>query len=91
MKRRVTNRFEKGSGAYKCRCCGRQTRSTGRGDNEFLNLCAECYDLGGLENALLDGEDPNDPKLRQQVQELCDIIRAKGGTPQWDEFPEMLT
>ena len=52
---RPTNRFVRGSGLYKCECCGRNTRSTGRGDNENVKLCAECYDLQGLENARQDG------------------------------------
>ena len=43
-------RFQKGSGCYKCESCGRMTRATGRGDNEHVNLCADCYDEGGLEN-----------------------------------------
>ena len=43
-------RFQKGSGCYKCESCGRLTRSTGRGDNEHVNLCTDCYDEGGLEN-----------------------------------------
>jgi hypothetical protein len=30
------------------------TRSTSRGDNELVGLCAECYDLAGEENYLSD-------------------------------------
>lgn len=50
----ATNRFAKGSAVYSCRCCKRSTRSTGRGDNEHVRLCADCYDLGGEENHLSD-------------------------------------
>jgi hypothetical protein len=39
---------------YACGCCKRLTRQTGRGDNEFTGLCAECYDLAGEENSLSD-------------------------------------
>jgi hypothetical protein len=49
------NRFAKGSGAYTCSNCGKKTRSTGRGDNEHVGLCADCYDCGGDENAVADG------------------------------------
>jgi len=49
------NRFAKGSGCYKRRCCGKLTRSTGRGDNENVELCAYCYDKYGDENAVADG------------------------------------
>lgn len=52
---RPRNRFIKGSGCYKCACCGKLTRSTGRGDNENVDLCERCYDIGGDENAVSDG------------------------------------
>lgn len=50
------NRFQRGSGCYKCAECGKLTRSTGRGDNEHLRLCADCYDKAGDENAVMDGQ-----------------------------------
>lgn len=49
------SRFQKGSGCYECKGCGKQTRSTGRGDNENVGLCATCYDKAGDENAVADG------------------------------------
>ena len=49
------NRFAKGSGCYTCSCCKKLTRSTGRGDNENVGLCADCYDRAGDENAVSDG------------------------------------
>jgi len=48
-------RFQKGSGVYICEMCGKKTRSTGRGDNENLKLCAKCYDEMSEENAIADG------------------------------------
>lgn len=50
------NRFQKGSGCYKCIACGKLTRSTGRGDNEHCRLCERCYDMAGDENAVSDGD-----------------------------------
>ena len=55
MMKRVTNRFEKGSAVYTCRSCKRNTRSTGRGDNEMVRMCVECYELAGIDNAYRDG------------------------------------
>ena len=49
------SKFQKGSGCYTCKCCGKLTRSTGRGDNEHVLLCATCYDMAGDENAVQDG------------------------------------
>jgi ribosome-binding protein aMBF1 (putative translation factor) len=51
----TTNRFQKGSGCFKCELCGKLTRSTGRGDNELLHLCKDCYDKSSDENAIVDG------------------------------------
>ncbi len=49
------NRFQRGSGCYTCAVCKKLTRSTGRGDNEHVGLCAYCYDKAGDENAVSDG------------------------------------
>ncbi len=51
------SKFQKGSGCYKCGTCGKQTRSTGRGDNENCGLCVECFDLSSIENNRLDNGD----------------------------------
>ncbi|WNO06029.1 hypothetical protein [Rhodoferax mekongensis] len=83
---RTTNRFERGSGAYQCRCCKRNTRSTGRGDNEMIRLCAECYDLGGEENHLSD----NGGKFYDSPENVLAMIAAvanKGGdASNWDDL-----
>jgi hypothetical protein len=74
----VTNRFARGSAVYECRCCHRNTRSTGRGDNEHVRLCAECYDLGGEENHISDngGEFYSS---KAEVLALIAEVEAKGG------------
>lgn len=71
------NRFQRGSGCYKCRCCGRNTRSTGRGDNEHSRLCEQCYDLGGIENEISD--QGSTPELEAEAEKLRKEIRAAGG------------
>jgi hypothetical protein len=47
---RNASRFQRGSGCYICQGCGKRTRSTGRGDNEHVRMCEDCYDEAGLEN-----------------------------------------
>ncbi len=74
---RNKTRFQKGSGCYTCQSCARRTRSTGRGDNEFSKLCAECYDLAGIENAISDGSDPEDYAV--EISDLLQIISKRGG------------
>jgi len=82
---RTTNRFTRGTAAYKCRCCGRTTRDTGRGDNELVGMCAECYDLGGEENHLSDNDCFYDKPER--VLEMIEFIASKGGdASQWDHL-----
>lgn len=83
---RPTNRFEKFSGMYACRGCGRNTRSTGRGDNENVRMCAECFDLGGEENHRSDngGEFYDRP---ENVLAMIEAVRTKGGNASiWDEL-----
>lgn len=49
------NRFAKGTGCFVCECCGRRTRENGQGAGG-KHTCLECWELAGLENAVLDGE-----------------------------------
>lgn len=71
------NRFIRGSAVYSCRCCGRKTRQTGRGDNENVQNCAECYDLGGIENEISDNG--STPELEAEATALRARIVALGG------------
>lgn len=78
------NRFQKGSGCYKCKCCGRNTRSTGNGDNEYVQMCEQCYEMGGIENSIADHHYANDEELSQLINEirfLADFITKHGGVP----------
>lgn len=77
------NRFGTG-GCYTCISCKRQTRSTGRGDNENCRTCVECYEAGELENQMSDcGEDE---ELLAQWQALIDQCKAKGGKPSEEKW-----
>jgi hypothetical protein len=44
------SRFQKGSGVYVCRQCGRRTRDVGDGSGE-CELCSACYAKAFAENA----------------------------------------
>lgn len=50
----MKNRFQRGSGCFKCLACGRRTRSTG--DNGDVQLCPECYEECQMENQIADSE-----------------------------------
>ena len=77
--------FARGSAVYGCRCCGRVTRSTGRGDNENVQLCAECFDLAGEENSLSDTGEFYASKA--EVLRLIEAVAAKGGVAShWDHL-----
>ena len=82
-----TNRFARGSGMYACRCCNRNTRSTGRGDNENAKLCVECFELAGYENLLSDqGELSVDEA--STVLSMIDALAQHEGADlsNWDEL-----
>jgi len=73
--RKLSNRFQAGSGCYNCSCCGRKTRSTG--DEGDLSLCFECYEMSGIENLMNDqGETP---ELRADYERLKQACIEKGG------------
>lgn len=74
---RPANRFIKGNAVYACRCCGRNTRQTGRGDNDGVRLCAECYELSGFENQLSDEGQLNDAEWHA----IEGLIRSLQGYP----------
>lgn len=80
---RVSNRFTKGSGAYKCRSCGRLTRDTGNGDNEQLHLCVECFDLAGTENMINDGGKVTMADCRRIAQQILSIESKGGDAQEW--------
>ena len=50
--------FEKGSGCYTCKSCGKQTRAGADGDPSAVNvgLCTTCWEKAGDENAVMDGQ-----------------------------------
>ncbi len=52
--RKTSQNFGSG-GCYKCQSCGKNTRATGRQDNEHVGLCVRCYDMGGDQNCVWDG------------------------------------
>lgn len=82
---KATNRFAKGSGAYKCRCCGRGTRSTGRGDNENVLMCVECWELAGYENAVSDcGAESLSDADKAEIKRMVSKVIEKGGVNKFD-------
>lgn len=79
---RTANRFTKGSSVFACRTCGHKTRDTGRGDNEMVQLCGDCYDLAGEENSLSDSGVFYDTPAR--ILEAIARVASKGDASSWD-------
>lgn len=72
------SKFRRGETTYKCRSCTRLTRNTGEQAN--TELCPQCYEIAGIENAVNDGFETAD-EARERVERLAAEVRAKGGTP----------
>ena len=53
----VKKTFQKGSGCYTCRDCGKLTRETGDGESN-CELCKNCFWIVQWENGCVDNE-PN--------------------------------
>lgn len=84
------NRFQRGSGAYKCRVCGKMTRETGDGES-FVMLCRACYWKSGVENAITDGgyvctcENSEDFTLDSDHEEVtCKKCGRTGAYDKWE-------
>jgi len=73
------NRFRQFAGVYSCGACGRKTR--GSGDSVSCKLCAECYEIGGLENDLSDHQHSPEEvaKKEARIEELWREVISKGG------------
>lgn len=85
MAKASNSHFKKGSGVYECRCCGRRTRdSHGEGD---ITLCAQCYELAGLENMMNDGYDADD--YTNDARVYFAELTAKGVADVRSVFPEL--
>lgn len=55
-RREAHSRFQRGSGCYTCRLCGKQTRDTGH-DEASCQLCRRCYEFASWENTHSDEHD----------------------------------
>ena len=87
-----TTTFTKGSGVYKCGCCGRATRDDGNGDSVILKLCTQCFELGGIDNAITDGDDAarHCGMVTDLVKQL-DTLKAPEAREQWGELLAKVT
>ena len=45
--------FQRGSGVFVCRVCGRRTRAVNV-DHAQTGNCADCYELAGIDNTISD-------------------------------------
>jgi hypothetical protein len=88
-KGRVSNRFTKGTALFHCNNCGRGTRDTGRGDNEGVGLCEQCYELAGYENQLQDGKEFSDSD-KHTVNEYLRQLSTFVGRKAYDLHPELV-
>lgn len=70
------SKFRKGETVYACVCCGRKTRNTGV-QSVGSELCSECYELAGIENAISDGKSLS--TYESVIKEYIADIRRKGG------------
>lgn len=70
--------FQRGSGAFKCDCCGRLTRKTSETSGHDGRLCPQDYQLAGIYNVHQDGGDLT--LYRQTILTCTSEIIEKGGT-----------
>ena len=77
MKRRSNSYFggRHGRGStFKCDVCSRLTRDTGNG---VTHLCAECWEIAGLDNMVNDNGYEVGSKDYAEARAECDMLLAK--------------
>lgn len=83
--------FQRGrQNVYACGCCGRQTR--GAGDAFGADLCGECYELAGIENAISDRGDEALTSYAVEARRLLALLRTKPGADMtnWNDLTATL-
>ena len=70
-------KFRAGEGAYKCECCGRQTRDTMNSDGRY---CEQCEELLMLQNSHWDGDyTPGNDEAQDNMRDKWIALIAKRG------------
>ena len=92
---KLNNRIARGSGVYKCDCCGKMTRDTGRGESlgtcyesaaVHHGVCYSCYEEGGFENEHADNNgqhhftDAKGEQYTEKSPEYCPLCREEQAT-----------
>ncbi len=92
--RKVNRRssFQGGFGrasVYACRCCKRQTR--GAGDAFGVELCGECFELAGIENAISDnGEEVVGTYYDEARASLAKLAKLGADLSNWQDLISIL-
>lgn len=81
--------FQRGTACFTCNSCGRKSRHTGE-QAIGVDLCPQCYDLGGFYNAYQDGGIEGLTPYLSDIKACTDLIISKGGTLD-DEAEELLS
>lgn len=80
------NKFAAGSGQYQCKSCQRETRSTGRGDNELMKWCEQCFDLAMMANQLSDGSNLTQSQIAEASSMISFLRKTKAQPHIVDQF-----
>lgn len=68
--------FAKGKPIFKCVICKRNTRQAGQ---DVTHLCAQCYEIAGIDNAINDnGGRPGMPEFEDQRPRLNALLKRIG-------------
>lgn len=80
--------FEQGRSTYVCSICERRTRETTLRGHD---ICADCFELAGLENAKMDGCF-TDADIPERDRILAAIVKKGGNlTKTVEEFQELFS
>ncbi|MES2360015.1 MAG: hypothetical protein V4529_16870 [Gemmatimonadota bacterium] len=72
--------FRRGSSTFPCNVCGRLTRETVTVGNK---ICAQCFELAGLENEVSDGYKTLAEARDEAVALIADVESKGGDASEW--------
>lgn len=80
--------FKRGSGVYKCGCCGHMTRDTG-GDGASVGNCDLCFDLAGESNHISDSGGETYESAENVAAMLAALDKRNGAGAAAKAFPDV--
>jgi hypothetical protein len=76
---RTIKTFRRGSSTFNCRVCTRLTRHVEADQSGCGDICHECFELAGMENAISDYGDEAVTDYKNEIIDHLKVLKTKKG------------